>query len=78
MVYIMRKEKYFYFKVYQPIVIHTRRDCEKKMKFIAEFYLTKVQMIRTEVIESDSIEGAVEEAQGKETDYMRFMNVEEV
>lgn len=48
------------------------------MKFIAEYYLTKVQMIRTEVIESDSIEGAVEEAQGKETDYMRFMNVEEV
>ena len=48
------------------------------MKFVAEFYLTKVQSIATEVIEAESIVGAVDEAQGMETDYKRFVNVEEM
>lgn len=48
------------------------------MKFIAEYYLTKVQKITTEVIEAEDIQGAVAEAEGKETDYKSLCYVDEI
>lgn len=39
------------------------------MKFIAEFYLTKVQSIATEVIEAEDIQGASAEAEGKANEF---------
>lgn len=48
------------------------------MKFIAEYYLEKVKKITSEVIEAEDINGAVDEAEGKETDYKILVNVNEI
>ena len=48
------------------------------MKFVAEFYLLKVKKIAQEIIEAEDVAGAVETAEGMETDYRVFVNIEEV
>lgn len=47
------------------------------MRFIAEYYLTKVQKIATEVIEAEDIQGASEEAQGKANDFKVLLYCDE-
>jgi hypothetical protein len=54
------------------------RKGEKKMKFVAEYYLVMVKGVTTEVIEAEDIKGAVDEAEGKETDYKILVNVNEI
>lgn len=48
------------------------------MKFVAEFYLVKTKGVTSEVIEAEDINGAVDEAEGKETDYKILVNVNEI
>lgn len=46
------------------------------MRFIAEFYLTKVKSFTQVVIEAENLEGAADEAEGMVTDYKCLVNVE--
>ena len=48
------------------------------MKFVAEFYLKKVNKITHEFIEAESLEGAADQAEGMTNDYKSLMYVSEV
>ena len=48
------------------------------MRFVAEFYLVKTKGVISEVIEAEDINGAVDEAEGKETDNKILVNVNEI
>lgn len=43
------------------------------MRFVAEFYLIKVKKITHSIIEAESLEGAISEAEGMEIDNFKSL-----
>ena len=45
------------------------------MRYIAEFYLNRVHQIATVVVEAESLDGALEIAEGMATEHRNLINV---